>query len=123
MLLFYFCFVLIVDHHDDDEDLFDLSEENNDAKNGDELYEGDGIELYQVRVPGSHLTSRVRRRMMVDMKRGRRMRMRTRMIVDKTRRRRWRKRMRMIEDKTRRRRRRWRMTATSPDLLLSLILP
>ena len=113
---------MIVERHDDDEDLFDLSEENNDAKNGDELYEGDGIELYQVRVPGSHLTSRVRR-MMVDMKRGRRWRMRTRMIVDKTRRRRWRKRMRMIEDKTRRRRRRWRMTATSPDLLLSLILP
>ena len=123
MVLFYFCFVLIVDHHDDDEDLFDLSEEDNNAKNGDELYEGDGIELYQVRVPGSHLTSRVRRRMMVDMKRGRRMRMRTRMIVDKTRRRRWR--MRMILDKTSKRKRRWRMrkTATSPDLLLSLILP
>ena len=123
MLLFYFCFVLIVEHHDDDEDLFDLSEENNDAKNGDELYEGDGIELHQVRVPGSHLTSRVRRRMMVDMKRGRRWRMRTRMIVDKTRRRRWR--MRMILDKTSKRKRRWRMrkAATSPDLLLSLILP
>ena len=57
---------MILEHHNDDnEDLFDLREEDNDSKNGYELYEGDCIELHQVGVSGSHLNRRVRSRMLV----------------------------------------------------------
>ena len=59
-----FCFDRCTAHSHVNENLFDLCEEDNDSKNSDELYEGDCIELHQVGVSGSHLTSKVRRRKM-----------------------------------------------------------